>query len=39
VGGEVHGHAEVDFSELVHRDWLERVVAQLRARGRLPPHD
>lgn len=37
VGDEVHGHAEVDFSALVDPDWLEREVAQLRARGRLPP--
>jgi len=37
VGDDVHGRAEVDFSELVAPEWLEREVAHLRAQGRLPP--
>ena len=35
VGDDVHGRAEVDFSELVDSAWLDREVAHLRARGRL----
>jgi GNAT superfamily N-acetyltransferase len=36
LGNDAHGHAEVDFSDMLEPAWLDAHIDDLRARGRLP---
>ena len=36
LGNDAHGHAEVDFSDVLDPAWIDVHIDDLRARGRLP---